>query len=630
MPRRGLTGPILGCAVAVGTGLAPLEGYGEGTTPPVLDTSVARVGGLGSYKCVGGATATSWFVIGSTSIGADNDLLSRNWFMINAYSTATTTIWKNGSAPLNSLEVKMTSTGKLQLFRAGVQVGSDSDETVSLDTWHCIQARCGTSGGEALLNGTIIATTATATSYELPIAGWITAPGQTATMWLCDMAVNTRVTTTSLSNWTIEAAYPPQYGHVVRFAAKRVITNTGGWTTCKNTTTEADIIEALGRFPPEGHAHATNHTTAAHQVFCESSDTTSQLLVEGWSFGRGGVPGDVKVDALTGTYLALGSAASTERRSQRFYLTGTVAYVQLSVRKVGSPADTLTVELYADSGGNPTGSALASASVAGADISTTVDWESFTPLDLALTTGSAYHIVVRRSGAVDASNYYEIQTGTITTYGYNDGGSNVYNGAWGTITTATHLAFRAYASTGAGVVNSYMVHALTGENVSTGTKNGTPKGEVPTNTTTTGGTVYGNDLGACGTWTPTTAANWAWKGSLPSSGGASVTSMALAPRWRMSKSDGTTRGGAICCLVLAVEYTPPLVGWHLWNKTADGTDWWAKFCPHTTQEYLDDGTTIVTAEARSWFVAADVAGEPDRSTLTAISDATFRAGYTPL
>jgi hypothetical protein len=128
-------------------------------------------------------------------------------------------------------------------------------------------------------------------------------------------------------------------------------------------------------------------------------------------------------------------AASANQRVMQQVTNGASAINALSLtitgRKVGTPADNLTLELYAlDGSGDATGSALASGSIAGADVGTT-------DAEITVTLSSEYEwagaaqlgLTARRSGSVDGSNYFVWRCDTGV--GYSGGTMKLYNGsAW--------------------------------------------------------------------------------------------------------------------------------------------------------------------------------------------------------
>ncbi len=134
-----------------------------------------------------------------------------------------------------------------------------------------------------------------------------------------------------------------------------------------------------------------------------------------------------------------------ERVAQSFSLGGAEGWqaynVHVRLRKVGSPSDAVTVTLCADSGGAP-GTVLTSASVAGSALSEVADWVTFTlsaTPDLAL--GTTYWIVLRRTGALHAENYYVVTLDD--SGGYSRGVLRIYvGGAWTDPLVSQDLTFK--------------------------------------------------------------------------------------------------------------------------------------------------------------------------------------------
>jgi hypothetical protein len=133
---------------------------------------------------------------------------------------------------------------------------------------------------------------------------------------------------------------------------------------------------------------------------------------------------------------------------QRYYQTftaptavWTVDAVEIRLRKVGSPADNVTVQLYTDSGGSPN-TLLKSATVAAASIPDEMDWVSF-DFDNAqlLAAATTYGLVVSRSGANDWDDYYEIDLDDAA--GYANGACTAYDGAaYQALDPACDMVFR--------------------------------------------------------------------------------------------------------------------------------------------------------------------------------------------
>ncbi|KKK84268.1 hypothetical protein LCGC14_2785070, partial [marine sediment metagenome] len=101
----------------------------------------------------------------------------------------------------------------------------------------------------------------------------------------------------------------------------------------------------------------------------------------------------------------------------------TITSIWLRVKKVGTPADNFQVALYDDNATTPNASQSATPNLAGGSITTSYVWYEFildTPF--AASTGTLYWIHIQRSGAVDSSNFYMIDTNG--EQGYADG--NLY------------------------------------------------------------------------------------------------------------------------------------------------------------------------------------------------------------
>lgn len=113
---------------------------------------------------------------------------------------------------------------------------------------------------------------------------------------------------------------------------------------------------------------------------------------------RGGSADGKLGDVATDTMIAMQVSSAVNGTMSTFHWLGA---------KSGAPADNVVVKLESDSAGAPSGTVLSTGSIAGGTISL-----SFTGYDFALsptvniTAGTKYWIVMSRSGANDASNYY--------------------------------------------------------------------------------------------------------------------------------------------------------------------------------------------------------------------------------
>jgi hypothetical protein len=130
-------------------------------------------------------------------------------------------------------------------------------------------------------------------------------------------------------------------------------------------------------------------------------------------------------------------------------LTGIMPFVDLAVKKVASPTGYVTVAIYADSGGNPTGSALASSDAM--DVSlfpTSYGWFRFPfRVPVSLTASTQYHLVMTSTSANDTTNYFN--WGAIGSDAYAGGVAKRWDGsAWQTSSVAgfnaVDMAFKTY------------------------------------------------------------------------------------------------------------------------------------------------------------------------------------------
>jgi len=119
--------------------------------------------------------------------------------------------------------------------------------------------------------------------------------------------------------------------------------------------------------------------------------------------------------------------------------------VTISLARVLSPVGNVWVELYADSGGVPTGSALATSPTISAGTIAGSSTEYNFSLRYATTIGTVYHLVVNGDYAIDGVNYV-----TVLNQGsgnpYSSGQASRWNGTnWSAITN-DDLYFKTYSA----------------------------------------------------------------------------------------------------------------------------------------------------------------------------------------
>ncbi len=125
--------------------------------------------------------------------------------------------------------------------------------------------------------------------------------------------------------------------------------------------------------------------------------------------------------------------------------TWTVNAVELRVRAVGAPTDSLRVSLYTDSAGAP-GTLLEQATVLGSTLTDGIEWVNIPFANTtALAYGTTYGLVIDRTGSMDALNFYEVEIDADA--GYSRGAMTLYDGAAWQAPLAQDLIFRVMGAT---------------------------------------------------------------------------------------------------------------------------------------------------------------------------------------
>jgi len=144
---------------------------------------------------------------------------------------------------------------------------------------------------------------------------------------------------------------------------------------------------------------------------------------------------DVSQLDITGTpsNQNMGDVAANERVGQSFEVTaaGKAERIRLNLRKVGTPTDFFRIRLV---NGIPGSSELlVSTFINGADLTTSyVEFDIDLDGKSSLSTSTTYGIEIERSGAVDGSNYYQVEFDTSSVHA--DGVRYTYNGSWNSTT----------------------------------------------------------------------------------------------------------------------------------------------------------------------------------------------------
>lgn len=148
-------------------------------------------------------------------------------------------------------------------------------------------------------------------------------------------------------------------------------------------------------------------------------------------------------DAYVDGNADVGKQTNGEWRSQSFKCGPLTDAVDLWVRTVGTPTDCLRAYIYSDSAGLPSTLLGTSRAVPASEISAVYGWHRFDILQpVVYAAESTLHIVLKREGANDASNYY--QWGSDASGGYADGVACHYSGAAWVSDSPVDMAFIAY------------------------------------------------------------------------------------------------------------------------------------------------------------------------------------------
>lgn len=176
-----------------------------------------------------------------------------------------------------------------------------------------------------------------------------------------------------------------------------------------------------------------------------------------------------------------------ERLAQSFVpsLSMTATYIGVQAGKTGSPSDNLAIDLCANSSGAP-GTVLATATLTAADVPTLPGWVwwTFTP-GVALSAGTTYWLVVRRTGSVSAVNHWVVQMtsdasgsclaydASTSTWGAEAGGNYLAYKVWSAEDTGAQMRrimadcgqfFTSYDIPDTGILsNPYRANDMTGE-----------------------------------------------------------------------------------------------------------------------------------------------------------------------
>lgn len=157
--------------------------------------------------------------------------------------------------------------------------------------------------------------------------------------------------------------------------------------------------------------------------------------------------GKVSYEEIGAGLQAMGDDNARQKLAQSFVPAGgseetwQAETIHLRMKREKEPGDNLVVRLCADSSGAP-GSTLATASMTGMDVDENLNWHEMSLSNrVDMVHDSTYWLVVERSGAVDAVNYYKIDANEAL--GYTLGAMRMWNGsAWVARSPDADMLFR--------------------------------------------------------------------------------------------------------------------------------------------------------------------------------------------
>lgn len=240
-----------------------MDGISGGAAAVTIDTTTFRPPGSASWKVNSGAGNTTSYanITNAASFALGVTVYARVYMYFVDYPASTVNVLELGGS--NQTAVKMTSTGALQLFAAGSQVGSDSTP-LNKNQWYRIEvAQMFQTGAadysELRIDGVSLASTTTASlsdsvgSFQL-LVGWRAAPGANKVLYFDDVVVNDS-TGAANNSW-------PGEGHVVLLVPISDNARATLWTGGAGGTTS--LFDAVNNKPPIGTDTETDLTQIEH------------------------------------------------------------------------------------------------------------------------------------------------------------------------------------------------------------------------------------------------------------------------------------------------------------------------------------------------------------------------------
>lgn len=261
------------------------------------------------------------------------------------------------------------------------------------------------------------------------------------------------------------APAPVAYAAGQCFTFKALNTNTGASTINVNGLG----VKTIKKYSSTTLSDLSAGDIAANQIIVLEYDGTnfqmtsnipptipSEQYVMGESCSQGDAITTEKVITalMADSQLTFGNATGTQYQAVQVVGNGVaMTSIFAGLKKVGAPADNCILAIQADSAGSPSGTDLQTATIAGGTLTTTTAlYNPSLAGSVTLTDRTKYWVVCRRSGALDAVNYYQLAVHTDDTvaFPYKTNNAGAYGAA---IFTETH------SISGAGIYAELAVRA---------------------------------------------------------------------------------------------------------------------------------------------------------------------------
>lgn len=459
--------------------LTDTGGVGTAIGSPTWDGTIKRSGNWAlKLNAVGQGLQN---VIGaSASLSPSKHYYSRAWLYYTGAPAATAEILiGNDQLTTDQWRVRLDTSGNLLIVDGG-QTQRGSSVAISSSGWHCVEVWWMISGGilVARLDGTEFCNVTGASLGSNPLThlktGIFTGTIGTLVVYWDDVAVNEGTSTLTPSD------APPYGGKVVLTLPSADIARSTLWTGGVGGTT--NLFDAVNNTPPIGTATETDLTQIEHAGNAATSTDDYLATVDGYA--TLGLTVNGIYSRYSGSLSAIvGNSSANAKIAQKIVTrasgTNQITQLQFGLFKSGSPTDNVIVEIQTDSAGAPSGTALASWSYAGSSILGASSIKTETVAGL-LSNSTTYWLVISRSGAVDATNYYFTnRSGGLSTNGWANLPNRtaeipqeyqVWNGTnWVGSSTSQSLAFALVDPNDSGI-SSVRTVQINGEDIATGSK----------------------------------------------------------------------------------------------------------------------------------------------------------------